>query len=73
MHVTRSIVYGVVDPCKTESSQKAVPVHPLIVETLAKWRAERPYRKPDDLRNSWILLLHPYRTDDLCPDDRCPL
>ena len=27
---TRSIVCGVVGPCKTESSQKPVPVHPLI-------------------------------------------
>jgi integrase len=47
-NVTRSIVYGVVGPCKTESSQRPVPLHPLIVETLANWRAERPYRKPDD-------------------------
>ena len=29
MNVTRSIVYGVVGPCKTESSQKPVPLHPL--------------------------------------------
>lgn len=29
-YVTRSIVYGVVGPCKTESSQKPVPVHPLL-------------------------------------------
>jgi hypothetical protein len=28
MSVTRSIVHGVVGPCKTESSQKLVPVHP---------------------------------------------
>lgn len=27
MNVVRSIVYGVVGPCKTESSQKPVPVH----------------------------------------------
>jgi len=27
MSVTRSIVCGVVRPCKTESSQKPVPVH----------------------------------------------
>ena len=48
MNVTRSIVYGVVGPCKTESPQRPVPLHPLIVETLANWRAERPYRKSDD-------------------------
>ena len=28
MRVTRSIVCGVIGPCKTESSQKPVPVHP---------------------------------------------
>jgi integrase len=27
INVIRSIVYGVVGPCKTESSQKPVPVH----------------------------------------------
>jgi integrase len=48
MNVTRSIVYGVVGLCKTESSQRPVSVHPLIVEILAKWRAECPYRTPED-------------------------
>ena len=48
VYVTRSIVCGVVGPCKTESSQKPVPVHPLIVETLLKWREQQPYRKPDN-------------------------
>src|ERR1700685_3720682 len=48
IYVTRSIVCGVVGPCKTESSQKPVPVHPLIVETLLKWRERQPYRKPDN-------------------------
>ena len=33
MNVTRSIVYGVVGPCKTESSQRPVPLHPLILES----------------------------------------
>src|SRR6195256_3330819 len=32
MHVTRSIVYGVVGPCKTEASQKPVPIHPILSE-----------------------------------------
>jgi integrase len=32
MSVTHSIVYGVVGPCKTESSQKPVPVHPTVLE-----------------------------------------
>jgi integrase len=47
MNVTRSIVYGVVGPCKTESSQKPVPIHPLTAEALNNWKVKRPYRKPD--------------------------
>jgi integrase len=38
MNVTRSIVCGVVGPCKTESSKKPVPIYPLTVEALIKWR-----------------------------------
>jgi integrase len=38
MNVTRSIVCGVVGHCKTESSQKPVPIHPPIVEALIKWK-----------------------------------
>jgi integrase len=34
MYVTRSIVYGVVGPCKTESSQRPVPIHPILAEAL---------------------------------------
>jgi integrase len=48
MNVTRSIVCGVVGPCKTESSQKPVPIHPLIVEALLLWREHQSHRKPDD-------------------------
>jgi len=36
MNVTRSIVYGVVGPCKTESSQKPVPFHPLLADALSR-------------------------------------
>jgi integrase len=42
MNVTRSIVYGVVGPCKTESSQKPVPVHPLLADALSDWRNNVP-------------------------------
>ena len=38
MNVTRSIVCGVVGPCKTESFQKPVPVHPTVLETLGEWK-----------------------------------
>ena len=36
INVMRSIVYGVVGRCKTESSQKPVPVHPIFAEALVK-------------------------------------
>jgi integrase len=50
MSVARLIVYGVVGPCKTESSQKPVPVHPLLADALAQWSEHSAYRKLDD----WI-------------------
>ena len=57
MSVTRSVVYGVVGRCKTESSQKPVPVHPLLAEALAGWREHSSYRKPDD----WVFASKRYR------------
>jgi integrase len=48
MNVTRSIVYGVIGPCKTESSQKPVPLHPLVADTVLAWRMQSAYTKPDD-------------------------
>src|ERR1700686_1246379 len=48
MNVVRSIVYGVVGPCKTESSQKPVPVHPTVLEELGKWRELCRYNKSGD-------------------------
>jgi integrase len=38
LSVVRSIVFGVVGRCKTESSQKPVPLHPLLREALLNWR-----------------------------------
>jgi integrase len=38
LSVVRSIVSGVVGRCKTESSQKPVPLYPLLRETLLNWR-----------------------------------
>jgi integrase len=51
MNVTRSIVYGAVGPCKTESSQKPVPVHPTVLEALSEWRGRCLYNKLGD----WVL------------------
>lgn len=48
MSVTRSIVYGVVGLCKTESSPKPVPMHRLVAKTLLEWRECSGYKKPDD-------------------------
>jgi len=57
MNVTRSNVCGVVGPCKTESSQKPVPVHPTVLETLGKWKQVCRYSKPDD----WVFASKRYR------------
>jgi integrase len=48
MNVARSIVYGVVGPCKTESSQKPVPVHPFLANALLQWRKQCVSVKPED-------------------------
>src|SRR6202162_30051 len=57
MDVTRSIVYGVVGPCKTETSQKPVPVHPLLADALSDWRKQCAYTKPDD----WVFASKRHR------------
>ena len=57
MNVTRSIFYGVVGPCKTESSQKPVPVHPLVADSLLACRKQSAYTKPDD----WIFASRRHR------------
>lgn len=48
MNVTRSIVYGVVGHCKTESSQKPVPIHPTVLEALTAWRRGSRFSSCDD-------------------------
>ena len=48
MSVTRSIVYGVGGPCKTEASQKPVPIHPLLADALLEWRKCARYTAADD-------------------------
>jgi integrase len=57
MYVTRSIVYGVIGPCKTESSQKPVPIHPILADALLQWRKCSRYTKPDD----WVFASNRYR------------
>jgi integrase len=57
MNVVRSIVSGVVGPCKTESSQKPVSVHPTVLDTLCKWRVACRYSESSD----WIFARRRYR------------
>jgi len=45
INVTRSIAYGVVGPCKTESSQRPVPAHSFLLEALATWREQQRYKE----------------------------
>ena len=46
--VTRSIVFQVVGPCKTEASQKSIPLDSYLARTLREWRKHTKYRAPDD-------------------------
>ena len=48
MNVTRSIAYGVVGRCKTEASQKPVPLHRSLAEALTEWRDRCRYRESND-------------------------
>jgi len=57
MNVTRSVVYGVAGPCKTESSQKPVPIHRLASDTLLEWRRQCIFTKPED----WVFASKRYR------------
>jgi integrase len=57
MSVIRSVVYGVVGPCKTESSQKPVPMHPTLADALMQWRKRCTYIKPED----WVFASKRYR------------
>jgi hypothetical protein len=67
INVTRSIVCGVVGPCKTESSQKPVPVHPTVLEALANWRKGSKFTCCDD----WVFATrrHPGQEADLGPSN----
>jgi integrase len=57
MNVTRAIAYGVVGKCKTEASQKPVPLHPILAEALTLWRVTCFYGKPED----WVFASRQHR------------
>ena len=46
--VTRSIVFQVVGPCKTEASQKPVPLDSRLAEALKAWRDHTKYSTAED-------------------------
>jgi integrase len=46
--ITRSIVFQIVGPCKTEASQKPIPLDPYLAEALQSWRQHTPYKAPHD-------------------------
>src|SRR6266849_187130 len=48
LSVLRSIVKQSVGPCKTEASQKPVPLDPRLVRTLRAWRRTARFRQPAD-------------------------
>jgi integrase len=49
--VTRSIVFQVVGPCKTEASQKPVPLDSRLADALKVWRDHTKYSKAEN----WVL------------------
>ena len=48
LSVTRSIVSQVVGICKTEASQKPVPLHESLAQALLEWHKQSSYRKRED-------------------------
>jgi len=46
--VVRSIVMQVTGPCKTESSQKPIPLDPYLAEALRAWLGHVRYNRPED-------------------------
>src|SRR5439155_19250756 len=48
LSVTRSIVSQVVGVCKTEASQKPVPLHESLAQALLEWHRHTSFRKRED-------------------------
>src|SRR5579864_7621744 len=46
--VTRSIVFQIVGPCKTEASQKPIPLDSRLAEALKAWRGHTKYGQAND-------------------------
>lgn len=48
VNVSRSMVMQVVGPCKTEASQKPIPLDPYLADVLQQWRKHTRYKGSDD-------------------------
>ena len=60
--VTRSIVSQVVGICKTEASQKPIPLHESLAQALLEWRRHTSFRKRED----WVFASpHSQGSDEL--------
>ena len=46
--IVRSIVFQVISPCKTEASQKPIPLDQQLADVLLLWRQHTRYKGPDD-------------------------
>jgi integrase len=62
VNIVRSIVFQVISPCKTEASQKPIPLDPQLADALLLWRQQTRFKGPDD----WVFASpvmrghHPY-------------
>ncbi len=66
--ITRSIVNQVVGTCKTEASQKPVPLHSALAHALLVWRRQTSYRKLED----WVFASpHSQGRHPLWPKQSC--
>jgi len=48
INVTRSVVKQRIGPCKTEASQKPIPLDAELGEQVLNWRLKSPYNRPED-------------------------
>ena len=75
LRVTRSVVGQVVGTCKTEASQKAIPLHEDLIEALKGWRQQSPYKEAQH----WVFASpssggkNPYWGQQLMRRDICPV
>jgi len=48
INITRSVVKQRIGPCKTEASQKPIPLDAELGEQVWNWRLKTPYNRPED-------------------------